>query len=88
MIDSVIDLFPGEIPDWIMNSTDRQVNGWVDAFPSEYGAELRGIATATGIDLGKLFLFNIAFVRIVVEDLDCYPLGSPVRGGGGGDWRF
>ena len=33
----------------------------VSSFPSPYGDEIRGIASATGIDLGLLALYNMAY---------------------------
>lgn len=57
----MVDLIPEPIRDVLLKDLAAKQDEWVSALPYPYGDELRGIANATGIDLGRLFLFNIAY---------------------------
>lgn len=61
MIMGVVDLLPVKLRTEIMTLLDAHADSICSAFPKPYGDEIAGIAKATGIDLGLLLLFNIAY---------------------------
>eukprot|EP00052_Salpingoeca_macrocollata_P011592 m.89451 g.89451 ORF g.89451 m.89451 type:complete len:385 (-) comp18122_c0_seq1:96-1250(-) len=61
MIVSVVDLLPAELRKVLMEKIDAKAEELVSAMPAPYGDEIKGIANATGIDLGLLFLYNVAY---------------------------
>lgn len=61
MILELVDLIPQPLRTKVMAAIDANASRWCDNFPAPYGDEIRGIAKATGIDLGLIVLFNIAY---------------------------
>ncbi len=61
MIDSVIAMLPEKFQKEIIPIIDANITRFLAAIPSDYAGELRGIAAATKVDIGKIFLFNIAY---------------------------
>jgi len=61
MILQVVDLIPEKTRWELMNLTDKHADTICSNFPQPYGDEIRGLAKATGIDLGLMVLFNIAY---------------------------
>ena len=57
----MIDLLPAPIKDTVLADLFLRQNDWVNGLPAPYGDEIRGISKATGIELGLVFLFNIAY---------------------------
>lgn len=61
MIMELVNLIPEPLRTKILANLDHNASTWVDHVPAPYGDEMRGIAAATGIDLGLIFLYNIAY---------------------------
>lgn len=61
MIDQLVDRIPPTLRNEILANLTRNAPGYVDAMPPVYAAEIRAIAAATDIDLGLIFLYNIAY---------------------------
>lgn len=79
MVDSVIDLLPVKLAKDILTRLDGKEDEILDAFPSDYGDEIRGIQAAIGIDMASLILYNMAYelegacTSIVAENGDNVP---------------
>ncbi|EDQ86590.1 uncharacterized protein MONBRDRAFT_10877 [Monosiga brevicollis MX1] len=61
MVYQVIDLLPSYLREKVMAALDQGADKILDAFPEDFGDEIRGIANATGIDVGALIVYNIAY---------------------------
>ncbi|EGD72101.1 Asah1 protein [Salpingoeca rosetta] len=61
MIYQVIDLIPAQLRKTLMEHIDAKADEILDAFPAPYGDEIRGIANATGVDVGALILYNMGY---------------------------
>eukprot|EP00056_Hartaetosiga_gracilis_P014147 m.239843 g.239843 ORF g.239843 m.239843 type:complete len:395 (-) comp14124_c0_seq1:316-1500(-) len=61
MVYQVIDLLPPFLVKEILKKLDEGADKVLDAFPAPYGDEIRGIANATGIDIGALIFYNVAY---------------------------
>ncbi|GAB5362170.1 hypothetical protein AAMO2058_000775200 [Amorphochlora amoebiformis] len=65
LIDTVLDLIKEIVGESKFNSMlpilDFLASGQVDGFPSDYAAEVKGIAKVTGIHLTELFVLQVAY---------------------------
>eukprot|EP00049_Salpingoeca_infusionum_P017159 m.351952 g.351952 ORF g.351952 m.351952 type:complete len:393 (+) comp16410_c0_seq1:100-1278(+) len=61
MIFQVVDLVPEALRKELLEQIDKRGDAILDAFPKEYGAEIKGIANATGVDLAALILYNMGY---------------------------
>eukprot|EP00053_Salpingoeca_punica_P005757 m.56378 g.56378 ORF g.56378 m.56378 type:complete len:386 (-) comp13385_c0_seq2:409-1566(-) len=61
MINSVVELLPAGLRAKLMQRLDKRAPELVAAMPYPYNQEILGISQATGIDLGLLFLYNVAY---------------------------
>jgi len=61
LIDNVIDLLPEKFRNELIPYVNAHAATICNDFPQPYGQEIVGISKATGIDLGRLVLMNVAY---------------------------